>query len=201
MVRALSARIARPEREVQEVARGEQREQRHCPDQIVERAAVPETHAQQRQGRDLRDAGIFSEPFQIPEEKVDGYPPCDGAERQVVTGEPQGDEAKKQRDDGGKRDCCRQAEPRRHIIAGGEHGRGICADADECGLPERHLSGHAREQNEPERNDAGEPGIVEERHVEFRQDEGSDRSGGARPQASGCAGSWLLFLLDPPCRE
>jgi hypothetical protein len=84
---------------VQEV-RGEQCANQHRePDRVIDRAGVDHLERADRQRRDAGDAVIAAEEFELAEEVEQAEPPGDGAERQIVAGQPHGDEAEQHRGD------------------------------------------------------------------------------------------------------
>src|SRR6202023_2116603 len=82
-------------------------------------------------------------------------------------------EDEKKRDHDGQYDTGRQGEPGGDAVPGREQRRGICPDPLKGCLPERGLSTNAGQQHKAKRHDAGQPDVIEKRHIECRQHERS----------------------------
>ena len=92
-----SARMARPAR-LSSRLRGGQRGQHHAdPDHGEIEPPVDQLEAAERQRRDAGDAVVAAEQVEIGESVVKAHRPGDGAERQVMAGQPQRDRADRQR--------------------------------------------------------------------------------------------------------
>ena len=127
-----------------------------------------------------RDAGksvMGAEPADVSEQIEKRDAPGDGAERQIVAGQPHGDRADQAGGDHrhGQRD--RQGQPWRDAEMHGEHAGGIGAEADKGGLAERGHAADAGQQHQTDRDQAGNADVVEQRDpvVGHQPGEGRDQ--------------------------
>ena len=163
-----NARIARPVREVQQV-HGEQRaEQDRDPDREIDRSGIDHLERADRQRRDAGDAVIAAEEFELAEQIKQAEAPGDGAERQIVTRQPHGDEAERHRGDAAHQQRERQRQPRREAISRRQYCRGVGAEAAKRRLAEGGEAADAGEQHKSHRHQRGKPDIVQQHDPERR---------------------------------
>ena len=153
---------------IQQVHGQQRRDQHRRPDHEIDRARAQHPCVADRQRRDRGDAVIAADEFQLAEQIEQADAPGDGAERQIVAGQPHGDDAE---DDGGNAaddERSRQGQPGRHAIGGGQHRGGVGAKAAERGLAERGEAAEAGEQHQPHRHQRGKADIVQQHDPERR---------------------------------
>jgi hypothetical protein len=119
-----------------------------------------------RERRDARDAVIAAEEFQLAEQIEQADAPGDGAERQIMAGQPHRDDPEQDGRHAADQQRERQCQPRRKAIGRRQHRRGIGAEAAEGRLAERRKSADAGQQHQPHRHQGGEADIVEQHDPE-----------------------------------
>ena len=163
-----SARMARPVREVQEVHGQHGRDQHRDPDRVVDRAGIEHPQRADRQRRDAGNAVIAAEKFELAEEIVEPDAPGDGAERQIMAGQPHRDDAEDDGGDAADEQRERQCQPWRDAVGHAQHRGGVGAKATERRLAERGQAADAGQQHQPHRHQCGEADIVQEHDPERR---------------------------------
>ena len=153
---------------VQKVHAQERADQHRDPDHVVDRAGIQHLERADRQRRNPGDAVIAAEEFELAEQIEQADAPGDGAERQIVAGQPHRDEAEQHRGGAADQQRQRQRQPWRHAIGGREHRRGVGAKAAKRRLAERGQAADAGQQHQPHRHQGGEPDIVEQHDPERR---------------------------------
>ena len=163
-----SARIARPVRESSRFMVSSARDQHRDPDRVIDRAGIEHLERADRQRRNPGDAVIAAEEFELAEQIKQPDAPGDGAERQIVAGQPHRDEAEQHRGAAADQQRQRQRQPWRHAIGRRQHRRGVGAKAAKRRLAERGQAADAGQQHQAHRHQRGEPDIVEQHDPERR---------------------------------
>ena len=153
---------------IQQVHGQQCRDQHRDPDREIDRAGIEHPEIADRERRDAGDAVIAAEEFQLAEQIKQADAPGDGAERQIVAGQPHRDDAEQDGGDAADQQRERQRQPRRDAIGRGQHRRGVGAEAAKRGLAERGEAADAGQQHQPHRHQRGEADIVEQHDPERR---------------------------------
>src|SRR5690606_38049222 len=152
---------------IEQVAGGPHGQQHDEPDQVVDVAAVAQRKAQEVDGLDAGDAVVLAQELEVAEQVVQRQAPGDGAQGQIVPGQPKGDGAQNIGHREGDDQARHQGKPGRPARGGGEVGGGISADAHEGRLAERGQAAHAGKQYEPQHDQGGKPDVIELGDPEF----------------------------------
>ncbi|MNI31721.1 hypothetical protein D3C73_856110 [compost metagenome] len=155
---------------IEQVAGGPQRQQHEYPDQVINVAAAGQGQAEDADGFNAGNAVVLAQPVDIAEQEVQRQAPRNGAQRQVVAGQAQGDRAQQVGNDGGQDQADRQRQPGRHVVLRGQERRGVGAKANKRGLAERRQAAHAGQQHQAQHDQAGQTDVIELRHPEFGRD-------------------------------
>ena len=153
---------------VQQVHGQQRRDQHRDPDREIDRAGIEHPEIADRERRDAGDAVIAAEEFQLAEQIKQPDAPGDGAERQIMAGQPHRDDAEQDGGDAADQQRERQRQPRRKAVGGRQHRRGIGAEAAKGRLAERGEAADAGQQHQPHRHQGGEADIVEQHDPERR---------------------------------
>src|ERR1700738_1118616 len=131
-----SARIARPVRESSRfmVSSAQSKTANQDAKEVV--PGVNQRKGADRQRRDAGDAVVAAEEFELAEQIEQPEAPGDGAERQIMGGQPHRDEAEQDRGDAADQKRKRQRQPWRQAGGRGQHRRGIGAEAAKRRLAE-----------------------------------------------------------------
>ncbi len=142
-----------------------------------------------------------AEHLDIAEEIIDRDAPGDGAERQQMAAEPQRRQAEYRRRAAGQQQGEDEAEPGRAAVKRAVPGGGVGADTDEGGLAERGEPADAGQEDEAERDQRIDPGVVHQGHAEGAEqqrqhredcDDRQDEEEPMRHQESICSSSSSL---------
>ena len=188
---------------VEQVLDREQRGDHEHPDQVVVLAPGVERQAEDREPGHAGHPGLAAEELEIAEEVVEADAPGDRAERQVVAREAQRDRAEEERDRAGEREPDEEREPRRQPVSRAEVRGRVRPEADERRLPERREPAHPGEEHQPERDEAVEPDVVQQRDVELGQvgrperegREEDDEQGACPAHSSSSCSRWCVRRL------
>ena len=153
---------------IQQVHGQQRRDENPDPDRKIDRAGIEHFEIADRERRDARDAVIAAEEFQLAEQIEQADAPGDGAERQIVAGQPHRDDAEQDGGDAADQQRERQRQPRRKTVGGRQHRRGVGAKTAKRGLAERGEAADAGQQHQPHRHQGGEADIVEQHDPERR---------------------------------
>jgi hypothetical protein len=162
---------------IEHVLRGYDRRQQRSPDDVEERTAVAQVDAKQIDRGNAINPAVAAEGLQVAEDEVERNAPGDGAQRQEVPRQTQGDEAQGQRYRGGHHHADDQGAPGRHAVARGEVGRGIGTEADECRLAEGGQAADAGQQHQAQRHQGIEADVIDDGHRELARHQGDQAQG------------------------
>jgi hypothetical protein len=101
------------------------------------------------------------ERIDVAEDHRNRQSPGDGAERQEVATQAQGEHADGQGGESGQQQREHQAQPRRESLRRRQPGGRIGGDADEGCLPERGGASDARQQHQSQRHQGADADVVE----------------------------------------
>ena len=161
-----------------------QREQQHGPDHRPQHARRCQRETEDAQCRQPGDAGLAAQELQVAEQVVQAQPPRDGAQRQVVARQLDGDGAQAPRDQEGQHQAQNETQPgheRRRKRGqrtgrggrGADPGRGVGADRDEGRLSEGGHAADTGEHDQPRGHQRVEGDVAEDGGAEVRE-EGPD---------------------------
>ena len=159
----------------EQVLRRDHRKHHGDPDHHEIFARIDQRMAADPQRRNAGKPVMGAEPVEVAEQIEERDAPGDGAERQIVTGQPHRDRADQAGDDHGHDQRGGQRQPWRDAEMHGQHAGGVGAEADKGGLSERRHAADAGQQHEADRDQAGDADIVEQRDPVVRQQPGERR--------------------------
>ncbi|MNV63606.1 hypothetical protein D3C71_1562100 [compost metagenome] len=113
---------------------------------------------------------MLAQPVDVAEQEIQRQAPGDGAQRQIMARQAQGDRAQQIRHHGGDDQADGQRQPGRYVVLRGQEGGGVGAQADERRLAERRQAAHAGQEHQPQHDQAGQADVIELRHPEFGRD-------------------------------
>ena len=121
---------------IKQVARGNDDEQQHCPDQVIKFATGFQLKAEELQCWNAGNTGVATKEIDVAKQIIEADSPGDGAEWQKMPGQTQRNQANRQGDNSGDGQTGRQGEPRGDAMHGCQIGGGVGAQTDKGGLPE-----------------------------------------------------------------
>ena len=153
---------------IQQVHGEQRRDQHRDPDREIDRVGAQHLQRADRQRRNAGNAVVTAEEFELAEQIEQRDAPGDGAERQIVAGQPHRDEPEQHGGGAADQKRERQRQPWREAISRSQHRRGVGAKAAEGRLAERGEAAHAGQQHQPHRDQRGEADIVQQHDPERR---------------------------------